>query len=631
MDKAFVERVKEASDIVAIMAERGVKLKRAGSRMVALCPFHREKTPSFSVNPDLGLYYCFGCGASGDVIKFIMEFDGLDFPDAVKLLADRAGIPLPQNTSSSSDNKLFELTRFAMSFYHNALLSAQGTQALEYLKSRGLETRSVESFALGYAPGNNALLKAAHDAGFGVNHLAAVGLVSRNTQGQWFDFFRNRLVFPVFSASGRNVIGFSARALDDSQPKYLNSPETVLFKKSQVLFGFHIARKNIRKTGQALLVEGNMDVVLAHQAGFDNAVAPLGTAFTQQHAAILAKIAEKMIVAFDGDTAGLNAAKRALAPGLSAGLIIRFALLPEAQDPASLIASGQKAQLEKLLLNTVDVVEFVASRFHEPSQTEEILRDLRDVLSNIKDGDVLDLYLKRVQQFMGLSDQGIEVFKQRISIGSIGSSSSSKGLTLSNKEMFVVANGVVRANKPEFASRLEFLQTEDLSDPDAAKVLEHFKQQRSLQGLDQKLFQKVNKLVMQSEISEEHLARVFVPLVWELKLRGLDRIMAHAPQQKQQLTHIMIKKELAKGLVDLWRRVSGIRKTVFPQRQELLVSELAKLDVRVQTLWDQQELVEAYQDMRESLSRLYEMTERLNDPDAGELFRFEKKGDSVHG
>ncbi len=356
MDREIIERVKEAADILQEMAERGVELKRSGRRWRALCPFHNERTPSFYVDPELGLYHCFGCGASGDVITFVMEKDGLSFWEAVLYLAEKYGVEVPKEERREG-GKLSEALELALNFYHQELFGPGGSEALEYLLGRGITRESIAEFSLGWAPGGDALIKRAHERGLGVEVLAGAGLAFQR-DGAWHDLFRRRVIFPIFSPGGRQVIAFGGRVLGDDEPKYLNSPETPLFKKGETLYAFHLARRQIRSTGEVIIAEGYLDVIALHQAGYKNAVAPLGTALTPQHARRLARLAERAVLLFDGDEAGLRAALRSTAELMAEGVKVRVGALPKGEDPHSLITRGRAEELGKVILEAKSGVEF---------------------------------------------------------------------------------------------------------------------------------------------------------------------------------------------------------------------------------------------------------------------------------
>ncbi len=375
MDREIVEQVKEAADILQEMSERGVQLKRSGRRWRALCPFHNERTPSFYVDPDLGLYHCFGCGASGDVITFVMEKDGLSFWEAVLYLAEKYGVEVPKERRREG-GRLSEALELALNFYHQKLFEPEGARALEYLRGRGITEESISAFGLGWAPGGDALIRHAHGRGIGVEVLAGAGLAFQR-EGAWHDLFRERIMFPIFSPGGRGVIAFGGRVLEGGEPKYLNSPETPFFKKGETLYAFHLARRHIRAANEVIVAEGYFDVIALHQAGFKNAVAPLGTALTAQHARRLARLTEKALLLFDGDEAGQKAALRSVAELVREGIKVRVGALPKGEDPHSLLTRAGAEELGKVILNAKPGIEFVVETLGRTAAVRVLAEPLR--------------------------------------------------------------------------------------------------------------------------------------------------------------------------------------------------------------------------------------------------------------
>ncbi len=340
-----VAEVKERLSIVDVVGQH-VKLTKAGKSLTGLCPFHKEKTPSFHVSVERGTYHCFGCGEGGDIFAFVEKVEGVDFKTALKQLAERAGVTLEQYRGGGEDtskkDRLREAMTHAAQFYAKQLA---GSEALKYAKSRGLTDETISSWGMGYAPeGWRTLLEALVIEGFKTEELLAAGLIKEadGKQGTYYDRFRNRLMFPIFDVTGR-VVAFTGRALSKEEPaKYLNSPETQLYHKSDILFGLHRAKDAIRLRGFTILVEGQMDALLAHQAGFENVVALSGTALTQRHLALMKRYSENLMLVLDADTAGLSATAKSAHVALREGLRVKAVRLPKGQDPADLIRSDPK-------------------------------------------------------------------------------------------------------------------------------------------------------------------------------------------------------------------------------------------------------------------------------------------------
>ena len=357
------EEVRNAIDIAQVVGER-VTLRRAGRTWKGLCPFHAEKTPSFTVNPERQIWHCFGCNRGGDVFAFLMEMDKVTFPEALQSLAERAGIDLPRAESTAADKKrdrLYQATALASDFFQASFSSEAGAHARAYLAGRGFDRPALERFHIGWAPtGWDGLLTALGKL-LPVEVLEEAGLVVRRGDGGHYDRFRNRITFPIEIGTGR-LAGFGARAVDpEDTPKYLNSPESPIYRKGGLLFGLPLARSAIREKRQVLVCEGNLDVVRLHASGFANSVCTSGTALTIDQARALARFEAEAVLVYDGDDAGIRAADRALEPMLAAGLAVRVLLLPEGEDPDSfLLQNGAKA-FAGLLEGAMDVAAFLAT------------------------------------------------------------------------------------------------------------------------------------------------------------------------------------------------------------------------------------------------------------------------------
>lgn len=345
----FLDEVRARAGLASVIGRR-VRLQRKGREHLGLCPFHKERTPSFTVNEEKGFYHCFGCQAHGSVFDFIMETEGLSFPEAVEKLAQEAGIEVPRDTPEEQERQrqrqtLYDVAEKAAAYFERQLRMPEGRRALDYLKSRGLDDAAIARFRLGFAADSRGALKAALTRdGVPENLLLAAGLLIKPEEGEraTYDRFRGRVMFPIWDARGR-VIAFGGRILGDGEPKYLNSPETALFRKGEVLYGLKLAGGPARKAGTMIVTEGYMDVIALHRAGFENAVAPLGTALTEEQMRLLWRIVPEPVLCFDGDAAGQMAAARAAEralPLLKSGLGLRFALLPEGEDPDTLIRSA---------------------------------------------------------------------------------------------------------------------------------------------------------------------------------------------------------------------------------------------------------------------------------------------------
>ncbi|MCZ6787945.1 MAG: DNA primase [Planctomycetota bacterium] len=360
----IIQRVQEAVDIADVIS-RYATLKRAGRNFKALCPFHEEKTPSFTVFPESQRFKCFGCGEGGNVFTFLMKHNNLGFRDVLEELARDAAIELPRADTGPEEAErakrragAFDALRFAAGFFRAVLGKVAGRPALDYLASRGFETATLERFEIGFAPDDwEALSRYARGKGFSEQALLDAGLLRRSEDGRIYGMFRRRVMFPIHDMRG-NVIGFGARAMGDDQPKYLNSPDGPLFHKGRELYGVHLARADALKAGRILVMEGYTDVLAAHQAGLTEAVATLGTAFTSDNAKNLRRVGVPVFLVYDGDTAGQKAAERATDVLLAEGVEGSVAILSEGQDPADLLAASGKEAFEAVLGGAQDLFEF---------------------------------------------------------------------------------------------------------------------------------------------------------------------------------------------------------------------------------------------------------------------------------
>ena len=346
----FLDALTERNPIDEVVGQY-VSLTRRGSNLFGLCPFHSEKTASFSVAPDKGIFYCFGCHAGGGVINFIMQIEGLDYPDAVRFLAKRAGLEVPEDENYHSQyqkqERLWALCKDAARFFRQQLFSPVGTEAQAYIQKRALSMETVKRFGLGFSPNAWAsLTDAMKEKGYKLDELIDAGLALRGKNGGVYDRFRNRLMFPIIDIRN-NIIGFGGRVMDDSTPKYLNSPETIIFNKRKNLFALNIARKS--KQGRIILTEGYMDAIALHQYGFDCAVASLGTSLTEEHANILAKYTNQVILTYDGDEAGQNATRRAIPMLEKTGIQVRVLRMQGAKDPDEFLKKYGAQRFEVLL------------------------------------------------------------------------------------------------------------------------------------------------------------------------------------------------------------------------------------------------------------------------------------------
>ena len=407
-----------------------VTLRRSGANMFGLCPFHGEKTASFSVAPDKGIYYCFGCHKGGGVINFMMELEGLSYPDAVRHLAERVGMTVPEDEQYQSryrqQERLWALHKEAARFFHSQLYAPIGKTALEYALGRGLSKSILTTFGVGYAPDSwDSMVKAMKAKGYTEEELKESGLVTVSQKnGNIFDRFRDRLMFPIIDVRG-NVIAFGGRIIknDPNAAKYLNSPETPIFNKRKNLFGMNLAKKS--KAGSLILVEGNIDVVTLHQYGFDNAIASLGTSLTEEQATLMTRYAEQVILIYDGDKAGQNATQRAIPILEKAGLQVKVLQLKDAKDPDEYLKKFGADKFKLLLEGSSNRVEYqlnaIARKYdiREDDQKVKFINEAADFISTLSNAVQREVYGHRVAEAANISYDALKLevnkaFKRRI-------------------------------------------------------------------------------------------------------------------------------------------------------------------------------------------------------------------------
>lgn len=407
-----------------------VSLKRSGSNLFGLCPFHGEKTASFSVSPDKGIYYCFGCHKGGGAVNFMMEVEGLSYPDAVRSLAKRVGMQVPEDEQYQSryhqQERLWALHKEAARFFHSQLYAPVGKAALEYAFGRGMSKGILTTFGVGYAPDSwDSLVKAMRAKGYTDEELKESGLVSVSQKnGNIFDRFRDRLMFPIIDVRG-NVIGFGGRIIkkDSDAAKYLNSPETLIFNKRKNLFGLNLAKKS--KQGSLILVEGNIDVVSLHQYGFDNAIASLGTSLTEEQAALMTRYTDQVILIYDGDKAGQNATQRAIPILEKAGLQVKVLQIRDAKDPDEFLKKFGADRFKLLLEGSANRVEYqlgaIRSKFdlREDDQRVKYIAEVAEFLSTLGSPVQREVYGHRAAEDAKISYDAMKLeinkaFKRRM-------------------------------------------------------------------------------------------------------------------------------------------------------------------------------------------------------------------------
>ena len=427
--QSFLDELAARSPIEDVVGQY-VQLTRKGSNLFGLCPFHSEKTASFSVSPDKGICYCFGCHKGGGAINFIMEIEGLDYPDAVRFLAKRAGLEVPEDEGYRSayrrQERLWALMKDAARYFHAKLMEDCGRPARGYITKRGLSPQTVTRFGLGFAPdGWDGLTDTLTAKGYTKEEILDAGMALRSKEkGTVYDRFRNRLMFPIIDVRG-NIIGFGGRVMDDSTPKYLNSPETVIFNKRKNLFALNVSKKT--KQGRLILTEGYMDAITLHQYGFDCAVASLGTSLTEEQAQLMAKYTEQVVLTYDGDEAGQNATKRAIPMLEKAGLQVRVLRMQGAKDPDEFLKKYGADRFRTLLDGSQNQAEYrlqsIRSRYDLSRDDERVtfLHEAAEMVATLGSAVEREIYGGRAAEAAGITADAMRLevtkaFKRRMAI-----------------------------------------------------------------------------------------------------------------------------------------------------------------------------------------------------------------------
>ena len=408
-----INEIKYRNDIETVISQY-VTLKRRGKNLVGLCPFHNEKTPSFTIYPENGSFYCFGCGAGGDVITFIGLTENLDYIESVKLLAEKSGVVLPHdgydNSMQNLKNTVYDINRETAKFFHAYLMSEDGKWALDYLLNRGLSIKTIKHFGLGAAPDSwDMLINYLKSKGYTLSQMYTANVVGKSDRGGYYDRFRKRVMFPIINIRG-NVVAFSGRAMPENEKKggkYVNTADTPVFKKSENLFGINFAKNHCSE--QLILVEGNLDVISLHQAGFCNVVAPLGTAFTNEQAGLISRYTKEIVLMLDADAAGQKAIKRASSILENSGLSVKVVVIPDGKDPDEYIRKNGADRFRGLLNGAVSDIEYklltAANGISLESDDGKIkyLGLAAEIIAETDDVMIRDIYIGRLSEKYGVS------------------------------------------------------------------------------------------------------------------------------------------------------------------------------------------------------------------------------------
>jgi DNA primase len=569
----IIDQVRQASSIVEI-ASQYTTLKRRGRKWVGLCPFHTEKTPSFTVDEDKQLYHCFGCGVGGDIFSLIMERENLTFPEALKNLAERYHVALPAQQRVRPEvlkleEKLFKINELALGFFKKNLFNTQeGKKALEYLKGRGLSDETVQTLKIGYALNSwTALLDFFKSKDVPIPLLEKGGLVLAGSRtGEYRDRFRGRVIFPIFSLTGR-VVAFGGRTVVEAEPKYLNSPETPVYSKGKLLYGLNFTKDAVREAGTAVLVEGYTDFSALYQAGIRNVVASLGTALTAWQVAQVMRFAPRVIVNYDGDNAGLTAAARAVPLGLEKGLNVEVMVLPDGLDPDAFLKKQGRDKYLALQKKTVPGLDFLIDsltkdvRMSVPEEKGRVARAVVKEIEKVPDPVARSEYLRRASHRLGV---GEELLRTIVEIKTTGRAPEDAGLFCpAEKRLFQILMGDRSVAPYVFAEYGEEIFQGLRGEPVFQYILECFKNDRewSFPGLQGK--------VPPAMLSQ--LARAL-----------FEKASAGSVEEAQECMKSLRKVHLQNRLKDIQQRIARSERS--GEKEEILALLYQKQDITKQIL-----------------------------------------------
>jgi DNA primase len=519
---AFLQELKYRCDIETVVS-RYVNLRKSGRGLVGLCPFHSEKTPSFHIFPDNQNFYCFGCESGGDVITFIRKIENLEYIEALKFLAQMAGIAMPveegEEGTTFLKGRILEINRQAALYFHKCLMSPQGAKGLEYFQKRRLSPETIKGFGLGYAQDSwDALTRHLTNEGYSLDEIRASSLadVSKKT-GNYYDLFRNRVMFPIIDLRG-NVIAFGGRVLDDSQPKYLNSRDTLVFNKSRCLFALNFAKNG--NNSSMILCEGYMDAIALHQAGFKNAMATLGTALTPEQSRLMARYAKEVIISYDSDTPGQNAAQRAIGLLTAAGLSVRVLHIEGGKDPDEYIKTYGADKFRLMLEKSGNHIEYRLNELKAKyniditEQRAEFLKEAAKVLASIESSMECEVYASKLGEELGVSKDSILA-----DVAKLSTKHNRSAINARNRAELSASRGLQDKLNPEKSKYLlASIAEENLivllyNNPDFFKKADEIvKSSDFLTSLNRKLFEAVtDEIKTCGEANISHLGEIFSP------------------------------------------------------------------------------------------------------------------------
>lgn len=545
-DDQIIREIESKLDIVELISE-SVSLSRKGNRYWGLCPFHQEKTPSFSASREKQMFYCFGCHAGGNIFSYIMKRDGLDFKEALEILAAKAGVEIVQAKDKKNLDKrkqVISLNNLAANYFHETLMSDKGKKALNYLLGRGLTLETIKMFQLGYAPDQwNTLQENLLKKGNSLDSLKLSGLIKRSeNQDRYYDLFRDRVIFPI-TQYNRDVVGFGGRALGDVMPKYLNTPETEIFSKRNNLYGLTQARERIREKNEAILVEGYMDCIKLHQAGISQAVASLGTALTEEQASILRRYTEKVLILYDGDEAGQRETLRALEILRQQGLHVDVVSLPGGRDPDEYIEKyGKEGFLHYIQNNKYSHIIFKLDRYINSVQVLNleskisIINQMKDDINRLNSAMEKDYYIKMIAQKLRIEENLVQKEFQRTAQFEMSRSNRNKNGIIRDNNLYGKSGiqekilAAMLKDEDVFARIQERIGINFFANPDYKTLANLYKQ---LQGGKDKKMHEMSRIAAEEGL-EAVYARISMAMDEELDYREIDEFIKRVDRRKSE-------------------------------------------------------------------------------------------------
>jgi DNA primase len=533
IEKEKIDEIKHQTDIVGLIGQY-VQLKKIGKNYRALCPFHNEKDPSFYVVPEKGIYHCFGCKKGGNAITFLMEFEKLDFPSAVKRLAKDLGIEI-DTSRGLKHRELYEVNDLAAQYYSLCMMREIGKRGQHYVSDRSIDLTRCKDFRLGYAPVSGGLVTYMRQKGVKKESLMKVGLVHTQSSGRSLrEIFRDRVIFPIFNPSGR-IIGFGGRSLDDNaKPKYLNSPETPIFKKGDSLYGLFQSREHIREKQEVVLVEGYFDLLNLFQHGINYVCAPLGTALTEKQATLLARFAKKANVIFDGDLSGIKAALRAIGLLISAQADVYITSLPDNTDPDTVINEQGVEVLQKAIASADDFFHFYRKHMKTDTVEQEVdvIKDLIEIVGHINDEIRFDRYVKYAAHVFDLD---VEVVLRQMKKSKKGEEA--KPAVRAKKTPEEILMAMIFNHKDYFSIASELLSPSDFVDPGLVRLFKTLLKDTAFDVsdlsdvdiIDEGLKERIMSLIiMEPTVSQEEFQKAVIHFKSDVETKKIKEKIAEA-------------------------------------------------------------------------------------------------------